>query len=200
MDSQEFLIPLNGLASGRKHFRWSVGKKFFEEFGNADILDASLYISADAEKSGREVIVDGKVSGTVTVLCDRCMDDLVLPVDTEVRLEVRYEGHGDRPESAADDAGQEDDGEGLLPGRETVVLAPAEKELDMRQIIYDYVCLSLPMQRFHEEGGCNPSAIEILSAGIGVKGTWENGRQDGGNMNPFSALQDIFREKNDNNN
>ena len=118
MDSQEFLIPLNGLASGRKHFRWSVGKKFFEEFGNADILDASLDISADAEKSGREVIVDGKVSGTVTVLCDRCMDDLVLPVDTEVRLEVRYEGHGDRPESAADDAGQEDDGEGLaLPRR-----------------------------------------------------------------------------------
>ena len=197
MDSQEFLIPLNGLTSGRKRFCWNVGKKFFEDFGNAEILDASLSVVTQAEKCGHEILVDGVVSGSVTVLCDRCMDELDLPVETLISLEVRYDG---RSESAqAEDAGP-DDSDGDLSLREKIFLSPEVKELDMRQIIYDYVCLALPLQRFHEDGRCNPSSMKILSSGIEIKGA--SVREDGeaGNENPFSALRDIFKEKSDNNN
>ena len=197
MDSQEFLIPLNGLTSGRKCFCWNVGKKFFEDFGNAEILDASLDVEAQAEKCGREILVDGVVSGSVTVRCDRCMEDLELPVRTRISLEVRY---GSRPaQGQADGDGADEDEEGSVPDREIIFLRSDEKDLDMRQIIYDYVCLSLPMQRFHEEGRCNPSVMEVLSSGIEVKGSPVNGG-DAAAENPFSALQDIFKDKEDNNN
>ena len=197
MDSQEFLIPLNGLASGRKRFCWNVGKMFFEDFGNAEILDASLSIEAEVEKCGREILVDGVVSGTVTVLCDRCMDELAFPVKTLISLEVRYDG---RPGSEqAEDSGS-DSSEGDLALREKIFLSPEEKELDMRQIIYDYVCLALPLQRFHEDGGCNPSSMKILSSGIAIKGASVKEDGEAAAENPFSALRDIFKEKGDNNN
>ena len=33
----------------------------------------------------------------------------------------------------------------------------------MSQIVYDYICLSLPLQRVHEEGECNPEVMARLS-------------------------------------
>lgn len=183
MENQDYLIPLNGLASGRKEFLWKAGKTFFEDFGNEEMLDAALEIAAEAEKSGKEVHVDCRISGTVTVLCDRCMDDLVLPVETEAKISVRY---GVSPADSQDT--DEADGE-----REVVWIGATETDLDMRQLIYDYVCLSLPMQRFHEEGECNPAAVEVLAHGIKVDGSRPAD-------NPFGALQGIFMDKDDNNN
>lgn len=183
MENRDYLIPLNGLASGRKDFLWKAGKMFFEDFGNEEMLDAALEIAAEAEKSGKEVHVDCRISGTVTVLCDRCMDELVLPVDTEAKISVRY---GTAPEVMSG----EDEADG---DREIVWVGEMETELDMRQLIYDYICLSLPMQRFHEEGECNPAAVEVLAHGIKVDGSRPA-------ESPFEALHGIFKDKDDNNN
>ena len=38
-----------------------------------------------------------------------------------------------------------------------------DETLDLSQDIYDYVCLSLPMQRVHSEGGCNEETTKYLS-------------------------------------
>lgn len=39
----------------------------------------------------------------------------------------------------------------------------SEDQLDLTQDIYDFVCISLPMQRVHPEGECNPEALKYLS-------------------------------------
>ncbi len=173
MEDVGFLIPLNGLASGRTEFRWGADGKFFGSFGNTEILDADIDVSATVEKSGHDLKVDCHMSGSVTVLCDRCMDELVMPVDVEAGFDVRY---GEAPQDETEDDGGE---------RETLYVDPVESCLDMGQIVYDYVCLSLPMQRFHEDGKCNPVAMTRLKDGIRVEGTEVQG-------NPFSALKDVF--------
>ena len=38
----------------------------------------------------------------------------------------------------------------------------SEQELDMSQIIYDYVNLSLPIKKVHPEGECDPEMMEKL--------------------------------------
>ena len=173
MDNNEFLIPLNGLASGRKDFRWRADKEFFGSFGNADILDADLVAEVSAEKAGRSIDVDCRIEGTVTVRCDRCMEDLVLPVDSSAGLRVKF---GEEPEGGED--GTED-------GREAIYLPSSDSGLDMRQVIYDYACLALPMQRFHKDGKCNPDVISRLESGISIQGTESQ-------VNPFSALAGLF--------
>ena len=35
-------------------------------------------------------------------------------------------------------------------------------QIHMSQIVYDYVCLSLPLQRVHPEGECNPDTVRFL--------------------------------------
>ena len=167
-----FIIPLNGLATGKNEFSWTVGKEFFESFDNSEMLDAEIDAQVVVEKSGRYVGVDCEVFGNVVVECDRCLGELELPVDVEIRLSVKY--------------GEEDSLEESQPGEREVIFVPdTEAELDMSQIIYDYVCLSLPMQRVHDEDECDPEVMRRLVAEEPISD------QDDAN-NPFASLKSLL--------
>ena len=61
---------------------WTVGQEFFEAFGNADILKADVKVTAILRNHGITVDVSCDIEGSVTVACDRCLEELVIPVET----------------------------------------------------------------------------------------------------------------------
>ena len=126
---QPFVVQLTSLAPGTNHLEWHAGAEFFEGFGNVDILDADLEVTAHVLSRGLTVVVACTMTGSVTVACDRCLEDLVIPVDTA--FEETY--------------------------------TPEGGELDLSQDVYDYVCISLPIQRVHPEGECNQETTKYLS-------------------------------------
>ena len=126
---QPFVVKLTSLKPGTSHFVWHAGVEFFESFGNVEILDADLEVTADVRNHGLTADAVCEIAGTVTVACDRCLEDLVIPVETS--FEESY--------------------------------TPESDELDLRQDVYDYVCISLPMQRMHPEGECNQETTKYLS-------------------------------------
>ena len=126
---QPFVVNLISLAPGKNRFEWHAGAEFFEAFGNADILDADLEVTAVAVCHGLTAEVECEIAGSVTVACDRCLEDLVIPVETSF-------GESYTPEGG---------------------------ELDLSQDVYDYVCISLPLQRMHPEGECNQETTKYLS-------------------------------------
>ncbi len=171
----KFIIPLNGLAAGKNEFSWRAGKEFFEAFENTEILDAEIVVSAVVEKSGRYFGVDCEMDGRVTVTCDRCLEDIELPVGTDIMLSVKF--------------GDEETSEDRQEGEREIIFVPeGDAEFDMSQIIYDYVCLALPMQRHHDEGECNPEAMKYLMGGEPAETVEEN--------NPFAALKGLYDNTN----
>lgn len=174
--NDNFIIPLNGLAAGENRFSWHAGKEFFEAFGNTEVLGADLDVEAVVEKSGQYVGVDCEVDGYVMVACDRCLEDLQMPIETGILLSVKY----------GDEESSEDRQEGE---REIVFVPEGDAELDFSQVVYDYVCLALPMQRHHEDGGCNPEALKHLAGGEPV--TAESPDMN----NPFAALKELMKNK-----
>lgn len=173
----DFIIPLNGLSAGRSQFDWRADGEFFGRFEESEILDADLDVAVSVEKSGRYIGVDCRIDGTVTVACDRCLEDLELPVHTVCLMSVKF-----------GDAGQQSDAsEGE---REIIMLPETDTDLDMSQIVYDYAALSLPMQRIHPEGECNPDAIKYLS----LEEPDESEKPEAVN-NPFAGLKSILENK-----
>ena len=72
----------------------------------------------------------------------------------------------------------------------TACLSESDTDLDLSQIIYDYVCLSLPVQRVHEEGGCNPEALKFLNS------EELSGKDDDDDSSlPFAALKSLLEKK-----
>ncbi|MBQ3766581.1 MAG: DUF177 domain-containing protein [Bacteroidales bacterium] len=172
----DYIIPLNGWAAGEREYRWQAGIKFFQKFDNSEILDADVAIVAKAVKSGHYIGVDLDVQGSVTVPCDRCLEDLTLPVDAHPSFSVKF---------GEETVSEEEMREG---SREILLVDASDTDLDLSQAIYDYVCLSLPMQRVHAEGKCNPDTVKFLSQ--------EPENEEAAETNsPFAALKGLFNEK-----
>lgn len=180
---EDFIVPLNGLPQGRTSFRRSVGKEFFEQFENSEILAAGLDVLVDIVKSGDFIGIDGTIDGNVTVVCDRCLEDLVIPTRTGFKLSVKF---GTEPA----DGDPADDGE-----REIIYLPETDGEYDLSQVVYDYICTSLPMQRVHAEGLCNPKVMRYLNS------KEVNEYDDEGepkSTTPFASLKSLLDNRKDN--
>ena len=80
--------------------------------------------------------------GRCVVEVDRCLEDCRVPIDFEGQLLVKF---SDEP--------REYDGEVLW-------LLPGEDEVDLSQYIYESIVLSLPYQRVHPEGECDPEMLK----------------------------------------
>ena len=72
------------------------------------------------------------------------------------------------------------------------VFAPESvaQDWDLSQAVYDYICLSLPLQRVHPEGECNPDTVRFLSHG---ERTDEEAEAEANS--PFAALKGLFDSK-----
>ena len=89
---QPFIVKLHGLGGSVTELDRTIGKEFFESFGNPDILDANLSVACDIVRHGVTVDVECSISGTLTVPCDRCLEALEIPVETEFSETYAPEG------------------------------------------------------------------------------------------------------------
>jgi uncharacterized metal-binding protein YceD (DUF177 family) len=143
-----FTIAHRGLKEGAHAFEWRVDGSFWTERLESGIIRGEVEVSATLEKSATGVMrLDVAINGSVTVPCDRCLEDCDLPVSWRGKLAVKVS-----------DQEQSSDGEVLW-------LMPAEALIDLEQYIYESVILSLPMQRVHPEDVhgqplCNPAMLK----------------------------------------
>lgn len=175
----DYKIHISGLKPGRYDYEFPVGKELFLEYGNAYIFDADLVAYVAMEKGGGWMNVSCHTKGTVTVECDRCLEDLVIPMDFTADLAVKRAKIGEREE--ADD--------------ELMIIDPSDGEVDLKQFIYDYICLNLPLKKVHEEGGCNPEVLKKLNE----MRADEEAPKDTDTYTPFGGLAAMLKNKDINN-
>ncbi|MBP5505760.1 MAG: DUF177 domain-containing protein [Bacteroidales bacterium] len=169
----EIIIPLHGLTRGGQDFDFVLDNSFLDGFSHEVIegLDCMAHIVAGQKGSWIEIRCT--VTGQAKVMCDRCLEELMMPVAIDQTLTVRYDAE---PE----DVVNEDDN--------IIILREGTSEVDLAQTLYDLICVSLPMQKVHPEGGCNPEALARLSS--------EAQMESQPAMNtPFSGLKELLKQK-----
>jgi len=142
------VIVFKGLQNGKHSFSFELDDSFFQQFERAEIEQGKLTAEVLLDKQSTLLQLTISIRGTVMVVCDRCLDDLSLPVETSGTLTVRF--------SKTDETHDE----------ETIVLDPAESEIDLSQYFFDSINLALPLQRVHPDGQCNPEMIAKLQSFI----------------------------------
>ncbi len=171
MAHNDYLIPIKGLSIGKHEYSFSIDYAFFKEFGESPIGEASLNIEMQLFKESSLIKVECEIFGTVVVECDRCLEDLTLSVNTTAGLIVKF---------VRSEEEEEND--------EVMILEPTEADLDLRQFFYDYVCLSLPLQRVHPQGGCNKLMIDKLKS---LKAEDKKAKKE--SSSPFEKLKNLLK-------
>lgn len=143
---KKYNIPYKGLSVGSHVFDFEVDDAFFACFESSEIEHGEADIHVELQRQNNMLVAEIEIDGTVKLPCDRCLEDVDLPIFFEVELIVRF-------------SEEEIEGDGDI-----MWLHPADDELPLAQYIYESIMLSLPYNRVHgeDEDGvslCNPDML-----------------------------------------
>lgn len=140
----EYKLPLKSMSPGVHEVEYHLGKKFFADMESQDIHDADLNVKLTVDHKGDFYNLDFHIAGEVTLVCDRCLDDLHYPIDTTYKIAVQF----------GDDYNDEND--------DLLVIPSTDNTLNVSYMLYDTVELQIPIKHVHPLGKCNRAMSSIL--------------------------------------
>lgn len=138
-DLSTYIIPLKSIESYSTTYDYELGEPFFSQVLSEedDIKGGKLRASVTVKKLSHSFELSFELVGKVSVLCDRCLDEMDIKITTSPVLVVKYgEEHVDVDE-------------------ELVVIPEKEGTINIAWYFYEYMVLALPMQHIHPKGKCN---------------------------------------------
>jgi uncharacterized metal-binding protein YceD (DUF177 family) len=140
---EQFKVDLKGLKDELTKLEFDLNKDYFEALDETDVQSGVLHVSVSIRKASGFFELQFHTVGTIDIPCDRCLDLMEQPVETDNRLVVKL-GSTTR---------EEDD---------TIVVDENEGILDLSWFIYEFIALAIPIQHVHAPGKCNPAMTQVL--------------------------------------
>ena len=126
MAERKFIIHLNGLPVGNHLYEFKVDNTFFDTRDYSDIKGANVNVEVELLKQNNLINLTFNLSGTLSVLCDRCTKPYDVEIDSVEKMHLRF-GNPDEPHA-----------------EDVFVLPHGENELDVSPPLYEFIALALP--------------------------------------------------------
>ncbi|TCC94279.1 DUF177 domain-containing protein [Pedobacter frigiditerrae] len=146
---KQFSIPFTGLKLGKHQFEFEVDKSFFDAFEYSLVKNGALKVEVELDKQETMLILHFHILGTIQLNCDKCLTEFAQPIDITERQIVKF---------AEDDLESDD--------LEIIMLNKKESALDVSEIIYELINVSVPYINTCQQVGqtvkCDPEMIATL--------------------------------------
>ena len=141
--SEQFKINLKGLKDSEASLSYDLDDRFFAALDGSELKHGALHVSVSIRKATGFFELLFHTEGTVTVTCDRCLDDMDQPIETDSRFVVKL---------------------GTVNSEEGDVIIVDEDEgiIDTSWLIYESIVLAIPIKHVHAPGKCNPAMSKVL--------------------------------------
>jgi uncharacterized metal-binding protein YceD (DUF177 family) len=140
---EQFKIDLKRLTDEVTTLEFNLDNRFFAALDSSELRQGTLHVSVSIRKATGFFELQFHSEGTVTVTCDRCLDDMEQPISTDNRLIVKL----------GTAYSEEDD----------VIIVPEDEGiLDTSWLIYEFIMLAIPIKHVHAPGKCNPAMSKVL--------------------------------------
>jgi len=124
-------IKLSGLRDGNHEFLFSLDSGFLNEFSRAFFDLPQLSVRVNLLTSETMIKADIKIEGKVELICDRSLDSFSHEVNESV---IHFYKFGEEEKELSD---------------ELEIISKERVIIDLDQLIYDTVALSLPSKKLH---------------------------------------------------
>ena len=140
---EQFKIDLKNQKDEVRTLDFDLDNHFFSALDGSEVKQGSLHVSVSIRKMTGFYELHFHTEGTVTVTCDRCLDDMDQPIESDSRMVVKL----GTVNSEEDDVIFVDEDEGIL---------------DTSWLIYESIVLAIPIKHVHAPGKCNPAMSQVL--------------------------------------
>ena len=145
----KYNIEFKGLNEGLHDFEFEVNDKFFEHFEESLVDKGEVTVNVKVEKRSTFIKLHFDIGGWLELTCDRCLEEYKQPIQHQTEMFVKY------GEKAYDD------------GENVIWVNPDEHQINLAQIIYEFIALSIPLRHVHPKNSegkraCNKEMLEKL--------------------------------------
>ncbi|WP_280749330.1 DUF177 domain-containing protein [Parabacteroides sp. PF5-9] len=137
-------IDLKNLAPGVYEYDYFLENKFFIDIDGTEVQKGKVNVHLTLKRTSAAFEMDFQFNGVVMVACDRCLDDMEIPVENQNKLVVKF----------GKEYAEESD--------EVVVIPEDEGAINLAWFLYEFVALSVPMKHVHPPGKCNKAMSSKL--------------------------------------
>ena len=174
-----FEIAFVGLKPGVHEFNYELNNQFFIDKGAEDYTNASANVKLLLEKNTGFMLLKFEIGGKADVSCDRCGNPLKMDLWDEFKMLVKLV---DNPEEMNE---QEED-------PDVYYISRGESHLHLADWIYEFINLSIPMQKMCGEDVkgnslCNQEVLAKLLQVENLKNTEANPMWEA--LNKFKDLK-----------
>lgn len=146
MDRLEaYKIDLKALQGDEMALSLVADNEFFAAVQGPEIEKGTVRLDILVKETGDSFMVDFQFEGEVQVICDRCLEPMMIPVSGDSCTRVKF---GEE---------YEDDGE-------VIVVPEKDGILDLSWLVYEQIALQIPIRHVHPEGECSAEMQNALSS------------------------------------
>lgn len=128
---EAYQIPVISLEDKLYQYTFEGDDSFFAAFEQDWVQKGQFKVSVDLNKTASMLQVEMKISGSISLVCDRSLEAFDYPVDEHQKLIYKFAEHS------------EDLGNNLF------LLYRKEPYLNLSQDIFDFIALKVPMKKLH---------------------------------------------------
>lgn len=172
LKASDYKIEFNKLRMGSNTFEFILDDAFFQSIEGGVITGASVKVDLEMVKSENMYALDFIFKGHVNSACDNCLNEILLPIESEFHLIMKLS----ETEDYSDD--------------EIIYITKGLLEYDFSQYLYESTVLSIPQRRVCEMANqsCNEEVVAKINNFVS-----EEGNED--ETNPmWDKLKGIFNK------
>jgi uncharacterized metal-binding protein YceD (DUF177 family) len=132
-----YKIHLKSLSIGNHAFDYTLDTDYFKNIDSQEVQKGNVHAKVLVKNNGSNFEFSFMLEGLVKVPCDRCLDDMDLPISHQGKLIVKF---------GANYAEEGDD---------IIIIPEVEGEINIAWFLYEFVALSIPIKHIHAPGKCN---------------------------------------------
>jgi len=126
-------------------FEFLLDNQFFVNIDGPEVQKGRVKVELTVKKTSRAFELNFQTEGVVWLPCDRCLDEMELPVSSTDKLMVKF----------GKQYGEE--------GDNLIIIPEEEGDINVAWFMYEFIALAIPMKHVHDPGKCNKTVTGKLN-------------------------------------
>ena len=140
---EQYNIILKDLNEGSKMFEYELDDVYFKKIDSPEIQHGNVHATVQVQPKQGLFELSFIIEGSVIIPCDRCLDDMIQPIQYKEKLKVKF----------GDKFSEED---------EIVIVPESEGSINIAWFLYEFILLNIPIKHIHVPGECNKNMVSKL--------------------------------------
>jgi len=141
----KYKVDLKGMREDSCKLEFVLDNVFFANIDGPEVQKGKVNVALFVKRTAGTFELVFQTEGVVFVSCDRCLDEMDVPVVTTDKLFVKF-------------------GSDYAEENENVVIVPEEEGyINVAWFMYEFIALAIPMKHVHAPGKCNKGMVSKLN-------------------------------------